>query len=84
MRDTITLDIVMDFNKALTYMLEGKCLGIKPGNNSNYVVKYKPNWMNPDCDRYCLKWNGKEENLQITTEQFLGDWFPVIVNHNKI
>jgi len=80
---TITLtENPMTFEQALKYLLEGKCIGIKPATYDNFLVKYRPLWMKSEPD-YLLKWNGESAVANIKTSQFLCDWFPVIINHNE-
>ena len=43
---TIILETEMNFIDAVQYLLEGKCIGISPKGNSDFLVKYKPHWMN--------------------------------------
>ncbi len=80
---TITLHTEMSFNSALTYLMEGKCIGIRPGQNINYVIRYKPHWMNQESEDYMIKWNDTEESA-IRTNQYLESWYPVIVDHREI
>ena len=81
---TITLDTEMSFISALTYLMEGKCIGIRPGSNSGYVIRYKPDWMNQESEDYMLKWNGTRNGDLIRTNQYLESWYPVIVDHREI
>lgn len=74
----IDLDEMMSFEKALKNLLEGKCLGIKPKGNSNYIVLYAPEWMNSD---YFLCWNNTEGDTNIRSNQYLEEWSLVIINH---
>ena len=38
---TITLDTPMSFQEALQHLNDGKCVGIRPNNNTNFLVPYK-------------------------------------------
>jgi hypothetical protein len=84
MKTIILKELKMDFIHALQYLLNGKCIGILPGDNSNYIVNYKPTWMNKESPDYLLKWNNSKEDNGIRTDQFLDDWYPVIIDHNDI
>ena len=85
---TITLETEMSFLEALQNLEEGKCIGIKPKGNSNFLVKYKPHWMNQDSPDNMLCWDrsvkeGKgTENVR--TNQYLGKWFLVVINTNLL
>tara|TARA_R110001632_G_scaffold123505_1_gene236245 strand:- start:769 stop:1026 length:258 start_codon:yes stop_codon:yes gene_type:complete len=81
---TITLDTEMTFNDALTYLMEGKCIGIRPTTNSSYIERYKPSWMNKESPDYMLKWSGADNGNEIRTNQYLESWYPVIVDHREI
>jgi hypothetical protein len=85
---TITLDVEMNFTDAVQYLLDGKCIGIRPKGNSNFVVKYKPDWMNQISEEYLLCWNrtvkdGKG-NESIRTNQYLKLWSPVVIDTNYL
>ncbi len=80
----ITLEVEMSFNDALKYLVEGKCLGIRPGINTNYMVLSKDSCMNPDSPDYILIWRGSRNDSKIRTNQFLEMWYPVIVDHRDI
>ncbi len=81
---TITLNQKMSFNEALQYLLDGKCVGIRPMTNSNYIELFKPGWMNPDSPDYFLRWNDSIDNSDIRSNQFLEEWYPVVVDHRTI
>ena len=81
---TIVLDTEMSFNEALNYLMDGKCVGIKPTTNSNYIERYKPTWMNEKSQDYMLRWNGKDNGNGIRTNQYLESWYPVIVDHREL
>jgi hypothetical protein len=42
---TLDFDIKYSFHAALELMLAGKCLGIRPDNNTGYMELFKPHWM---------------------------------------
>lgn len=79
---TITLEQEMTFDEALKYMLAGKCLGIRPGSNTGYIELFKPDWMNKEVKEYMLQWNGSGDGIR--TNQYLGVWYPVIIDHRDI
>lgn len=85
----ITLDIEMSFTEALQYLLDGKCIGIRPDGNASYIVKYKPHWMNQESSDYELCWSrsltkdGQASN-HIKASQYLGKWFPVVIDSNDL
>lgn len=81
---TITLEVEMNFNDALQYLLDGKCLGIRPINNSGYVELFKPKGINPKSPDFMLRWDSSDDNCHIRTNQFLEKWNPVIVNHKNL
>lgn len=85
---TITLEVQMTFNEALNYLMEGKCIGIKPKGNGSFLVKYKPHWMNKDSSDYILCWNRTykdgEVDQGIRTNQYLDEWNPVIIDCNNL
>lgn len=83
MKTIVLTDVALPFDKALRYLFNGKCLGIKPESSSNYIVLFKPAWMNKESPDYILKWNNPND-MEIRTDQFLGVWFPVIVDHRTI
>ena len=83
MLKTLTLDTPLSFHDALQYLLEGKCLGVRPGNNSGYVELFKPRWMNQDSPDWMLRWHGTDNDSNIRSNQFLESWFPVIVDHRS-
>lgn len=81
---TITLkEHKMTFHEALMYLKEGKCIGIRPSDNADYLVKYRPKWMNPDSTDFMLKWRSSiDEEVGIRSNQYSEDWFPVIMEMN--
>ena len=81
---TITLETHTNFIDALKYLIEGNCIGIKPGENTSYLEIYKPEWMNKESPDYILKWHDSENNEGIRTDQYFEKWFPVIVDHREI
>lgn len=83
---TITLSQEMPFTEALQAMLDGKCLGIRPAKNTNYIEMFKPHWMRAE-NEFMLRWNGSKdgESASIRTNQYLEDkWYPVVVNHRTL
>lgn len=85
---TITLDIEMNFTDAVQYLLDGKCIGIRPKGNSNFVVKYHPSWMNITSKEYLLCWSRTVKegrgNEGIRTNQYLELWNPVVIDINYL
>lgn len=78
---TITLDQQMGFTDALQLMLDGKCLGIRPVGNTGYVTLSKPHWMSTASPDSLLKWANSEMDTQIRSNQFMGLWCLVVVDH---
>lgn len=85
---TITLDTAMNYTDALQYLIDGKCIGIKPQNNLGFIVKYKPIWMKKTSPDYQICWSRSfkdgQANEGIRAEQYLGDWFPVVIDTNTL
>lgn len=81
---TITLETKMTFAEALQYLMDGKCIGIKPQTNSNFLVRYHPKWMNQESPDYILKWNRSEKDEGIRTNQYLEEWYAVIIDHREL
>lgn len=85
---TITLEEEMNFTDAVQCLLDGKCIGIRPKYNTDFLVKYKPNWMNQTSPDYLLCWNRTVKEGQgtegIRTDQYLGAWKLVIINSNDL
>ena len=84
----ITLDIEMSFTEAFKYLSEGKCIGIRPEGNNNFIVTYQPIWMNEDSSDYQLCWSRSVKdgigNTSIRATQYLGKWFPVVIDSNDL
>lgn len=85
---TITLETELNFIDALKYLVDGKCIGIKPGNNCSFLVKYNPTNKSKDLITYYLCWEKTVEdnkcNFEIRTDQFLGIWHPVVIDTNDL
>jgi len=84
---TITLETKMTFTQALDHLMQGKCIGIKPGNNSGFLVLYKPAWMNQESPDFFLCWNKRptqEVETGIRTNQYLEEWYPVVIDHREL
>lgn len=86
---TITLEPWLTFKEALQSLLDGKCIGIRPEGNANFIIKYKPIWMNEFSLDYGLCWNRsvKENgigNEMIRTNQYLENWQLVVIDHNDL
>ena len=83
---TKTLKQKLTFDEALKELLTGFYVGIRPQENFDYVVLYKPTWMNKASPDFMLRWapRCKEEenspNIEIRTNQFLGDWYLVVAD----
>jgi hypothetical protein len=82
MLKTITLEMPLSFHEALQYLLEGKCLGIRPESNTNYVELFKPGWMSPASPDWMLRWSGSENDSDIQSNQYSEKWYPVIVDNH--
>lgn len=76
-----TLDAPMTFHEALQALEDGKCLGIRPGANMNYLELWRPHWKRGGWQ---LRWNRSESDQGVNTEQFLGEWRMVIVDHRQL
>jgi hypothetical protein len=83
---TIDLPEELSFKEALTAMMDGKCLGIRPGANTGYLELYDPMFIRPTTiQNYWLRWHGSEDRLGIQATQFLEDnWHLVIMDHREI
>jgi len=79
-----TLEKKLTFRMALQKLLDGKCIGIRPDGNLKYVVLFKPYWINKYSPDYMLMWNDTNEDSKITTNQFLGIWQLVIIDHKTL
>lgn len=77
----ITLDNPMSFHEALKELESGKCLGIRPLGNSRYIELFRPAWKSTGWQ---LRWNQTEECQAINVDQFLGEWFLVVVDHRDL
>lgn len=78
----------MSFIEACQYLLDGKCIGIKPSGNANFLVKYKPHWMNQESNGQ-LCWSRSltkddQASNSILMDQYLGKWFPVVIDSNDL
>lgn len=78
----------MNFSDAVQYLLDGKCIGIRPKGNGSFLVKYKPFWMNQNSPDYILCWSRSvkegKANEGIRTDQCVGSWQPVIIDSNEL
>lgn len=83
-KKTITLCEPMPFHEALSKLINGECLGIRPVTNTSYIVKHKPNWMSPTSADFCLAWNSSNEIAEIRSNQYMGEWFLVIIDHREL
>jgi len=79
--DTLNLDQPLEFKDALKALLDGKCLGIRPGNNTGFIEAYKPHWMNQSSPDFMLRWHGSEGTAEIRSNQYLETWTMVILDH---
>lgn len=77
---TINLPAPLTFTEALQALLDGKCLGIRPGQNTHYVELWRPGWQRSDWQ---LRWCGSGEQ-SIRTNQFQGEWHLVIIDHRTL
>jgi hypothetical protein len=82
---TITLPQEMSFAEGLQAMLDGKCLGIRPGRNTNYIEFYTPAWMRSTTE-FMLRWNGSNNtnSADIRSNQYLETWYPVVIGHRTL
>lgn len=85
---TITLENEMPFTDAVQYLLDGKCVGIRPKGNCNFIVKYKSHWLNQSSPDYFLCWSRSVKegkgNESIRTNQYTGMWLPVVIDANDL
>lgn len=84
MLKTITLDTSLTFQEALQHLMDGKCLGIRPGNNTGFIELHKPHWMNQSSPDSFLRWHGNSGDAGIRTNQYLEPWHPVIIDHRTL
>lgn len=81
---TVTLNQELSFQEALQNLLDGRCIGIRPGDNTSYLELYKPTWMRA-ADDYMLRWHGTKSDLSVRTSQFsTPTWKLVIIDHRKL
>jgi hypothetical protein len=79
--ETIDLEIEMNFIDAVTYLLEGKCIGIRPRGNSRFLVKeIASDFL---CWNRSMKDDGRSNN-RIRLDQYTGIWYAVIIDSNKL
>jgi hypothetical protein len=84
---TITQTQPHTFAEALKKLADGECIGIRPGTNTNYVVAFKPHWMNPNSPDFMLVWSNSDArspDAMIRSNQFLETWFLVVVDHRTL
>jgi hypothetical protein len=81
---TITLPGEHSFQEALSQLLAGTCLGIKPGKNTSYITLYKPTWMNENSPNWLLKWAGDNNSAEIRSNQYLEPWSLVVLDHRQL
>jgi hypothetical protein len=81
---TITLPEQYSFQEALSQLLAGTCLGIRPGKNTNYVTLFKPHWMNQESPDWMLQWAGESDIAGIRSNQYLEPWHLVILDHRQL
>ena len=79
----------MLFTDAVKCLLAGQCIGIKPKGNSNFIVKYKPDWMNQNSDDFILCWNRSVKkdgkgNESIRTDLIVGIRLLVVIDTNDL
>ena len=86
---TITLEEELPFNVALQALKDGKCVGIHPGKNFNYVVAYLPHWMNAESKDFLLSWHDRNGNNDLEdgglrASQMLEDnWKLVVIDQRQ-
>jgi hypothetical protein len=84
---TITQTQPHTFTEALKKLSDGECIGIRPGQNTGYVVAYRPNWMNQQSPDFMLVWStsdARSPDAMIRSNQFLETWFLVVVDHRTL
>lgn len=76
---TITLkDNPLSLTLAIQWLEQGKCLGIKPGDNATHMVL-----QNPERGPQRLVWERGDSGTMMT-EQITGEWYPVIAVHRTL
>jgi hypothetical protein len=80
----ITLKTEMSFLGALKQLNMGKCYGIRPKNNLNFLVLSKVSQGNlqQNGNADYLKWEGSDDFALIRISQFQGKWFLVVNKKN--
>lgn len=84
---TITQTTPHTFAEALKKLVEGECIGIRPGSNTNFVVAFRPAWMNQQGPDFMLVWNDcdvRSPDAMIRSNQFLETWFLVVIDHRTL
>lgn len=82
---TITQTTAHSFTDALQKLTTGECIGLRPGQNTNYVVAYRPGWMNQQSPDFMLVWSGTTMvDAMIRSNQFMGTWFLVVIDHRTL
>lgn len=83
---TITQAHPFTFLEALEKLEKGECLGIRPKENTNYMVPYRSPEMK-GFRRFVLTWYNKDPlhcDSSIRNDQYFGEWFLVVVDHREL
>lgn len=84
---TITQTTPYSFTDALKKLAAGECIGLRPGRNTNFVVAFRPHWMNQESPDFMLVWSdsdARSPNAMIRSNQFMEQWFLVVVDHRTL
>ena len=89
---TITQTAPLSFHDALTALTNGECVGIRPGNNASFCTLFRYSVFH-DREPSLFGWFAhihdpakppEAVNTHIRAEQFLGEWFLVVVDHRDL
>jgi hypothetical protein len=84
---TITQTAPHTFTEALQKLVSGECVGIRPNTNTNFVVAFRPHWMNQNSPDFMLVWcdsDARSPDAMIRSNQFLETWFLVVIDHRTL
>lgn len=81
---TITLDTGMTFTEAIQYIIDGKCIGIKPDDDIAYLVIKKGMLCWKEFNTPFGDGKGEEDNTGVLIELYSLPWYPVVIDHREI
>lgn len=67
------------FEQALKKLLDGECIGIRPGNNCNYLRLAYHLASGPH-----LAWSSSDENYRVRAAQYQEEFTLVVVDHREL